>query len=83
MKHEWDQQAKCLKIKSWFIQKLIYRTSVHMYNVTGLNVQVVKVCQLSFRSPEWQKISKDEREKIGLTFEEDGEFWLVFRIHRL
>lgn len=39
--------------------------------------------QLSFRSPEWQKISKDEREKIGLTFEEDGEFWLVFRIHRL
>lgn len=54
-----------------------------MYNVTGLNVQVVKVCQLSFRSPEWQKISKDEREKIGLTFEEDGEFWLVFRIHRL
>lgn len=54
-----------------------------MYNVTGLNVQVVKVCQLSFRSPEWQKISKDEREKIGLTFEEDGEFWLVFRIYRL
>lgn len=83
MKHEWDQQARCLKIKSCFIQKLIYRTSVHMYNVTGLNVQVVKVCQLSFRSPEWQKISKDEREKIGLTFEEDGEFWLVFRIHRL
>lgn len=54
-----------------------------MYNVTGLNVQVVKVRQLSFRSPEWQKISKDERENIGLTFEEDGEFWLVFRIHRL
>lgn len=29
-------------------------------------------------SPEWQKISKDEREKIGLTFEEDGEFWMIF-----
>ena len=28
-----------------------------------------------FRSAEWQKISKDEREKIGLTFEEDGECW--------
>ncbi|XP_061192962.1 calpain-5-like [Saccostrea echinata] len=29
-------------------------------------------------SPEWQKISKDDRDKIGLTFEEDGEFWMTF-----
>ncbi|XP_048745136.2 calpain-5-like isoform X2 [Ostrea edulis] len=28
-------------------------------------------------SPEWEKIPKNEREKIGLTFEEDGEFWMT------
>ncbi|XP_052822718.1 calpain-5 [Octopus bimaculoides] len=26
-------------------------------------------------SPEWQKIDKNDRSKIGLTFEDDGEFW--------
>ena len=25
--------------------------------------------------PEWQKIPKSEREKMGIVFEEDGEFW--------
>ncbi|KAJ8310510.1 hypothetical protein KUTeg_012375 [Tegillarca granosa] len=29
-------------------------------------------------SPEWEKISKSDREKIGLTFEDDGEFWMTF-----
>ncbi|GFN79965.1 calpain-5 [Plakobranchus ocellatus] len=29
-------------------------------------------------SPEWEKISKSDRDKIGLTFEEDGEFWMTF-----
>ena len=26
-------------------------------------------------SPEWEKISKSDRENVGLTFEDDGEFW--------
>ncbi|KAF0291460.1 Calpain-5 [Amphibalanus amphitrite] len=30
------------------------------------------------RSPEWSKISESEREKIGLTFDNDGEFWMTF-----
>ncbi|XP_037074982.1 calpain-5-like isoform X2 [Pollicipes pollicipes] len=30
------------------------------------------------RSPEWSKISDSEREKIGLTFDNDGEFWMTF-----
>lgn len=43
MKHEGNQQASCLKIKSCVMQKLIYRTSVqiksiYIYNVTGLNI---------------------------------------------
>ncbi|XP_076054857.1 calpain-5-like isoform X2 [Oratosquilla oratoria] len=30
------------------------------------------------RSPEWSKVSVAEREKLGLTFEDDGEFWMTF-----
>lgn len=29
-------------------------------------------------SEEWQKITKSDREKIGLTFDNDGEFWMTF-----
>lgn len=29
-------------------------------------------------SPEWNKIVKSDREKIGLTFDDDGEFWMTF-----
>lgn len=29
-------------------------------------------------SPEWDNISESEREKLGLTFDEDGEFWMLF-----
>lgn len=31
----------------------------------------VPVCS----SEEWQKVSKSEREKMGVTVEDDGEFW--------
>ena len=34
-----------------------------------------ELIRLHSRSPEWQRISSAEREKLGLTFEEDGEFW--------
>lgn len=27
------------------------------------------------RSEEWQKVSKSEREKMGVTVQDDGEFW--------
>lgn len=29
-------------------------------------------------SPEWSKVSASERQKLGLTFEDDGEFWMTF-----
>ncbi|XP_063061438.1 calpain-5a isoform X2 [Engraulis encrasicolus] len=29
-------------------------------------------------SEEWQKVSKSEREKLGVTVEDDGEFWMNF-----
>ena len=28
-----------------------------------------------FRSPEWNSISERDREKLGLVFNDDGEFW--------
>ena len=31
-------------------------------------------------SPEWSKINKSEWEKMGLKFEQEGEFWLVLHI---
>ncbi|KAK7443283.1 hypothetical protein BaRGS_00040463 [Batillaria attramentaria] len=29
-------------------------------------------------SPEWDKIDKTDRDKVGLVFEDDGEFWMTF-----
>lgn len=28
-----------------------------------------------FRSPEWELVTKNERTRLELVFEEDGEFW--------
>lgn len=33
---------------------------------------------LGFRSPEWNKISQQKRQELGLVFEDDGEFWMAF-----
>lgn len=30
-------------------------------------------------SPEWDRISKSDKQRIGLTIEEDGEFWMLVR----
>lgn len=52
-----------------------------------------KLCMIRMRNPwgerewngpwsdsseEWQKVSKSEREKLGVTVEDDGEFWMNF-----
>jgi hypothetical protein len=37
----------------------------------------MKMCFQLSSSEEWNKIDKDSREKIGLTFDEDGEFWYM------
>lgn len=29
----------------------------------------------SDNSPEWKKVPKSERDKMGLNFDDDGEFW--------
>lgn len=35
----------------------------------------VMIMYSSHSSEEWQKVSKSEREKMGMTVEDDGEFW--------
>jgi hypothetical protein len=34
-----------------------------------------QLLRITSRSPEWTKISNHEKDKLGLTFEDDGEFW--------
>ncbi|XP_038050798.1 calpain-5-like [Patiria miniata] len=29
-------------------------------------------------SPEWQKVSESQRKSLGITFDDDGEFWMPF-----
>lgn len=33
----------------------------------------MKICFSS--SEEWKRVPKSERERLGLTFDDDGEFW--------
>lgn len=35
----------------------------------------IYITRLLSRSPEWANITDKEREKLGLTFDDDGEFW--------
>ncbi|KAG1683975.1 Calpain-5 [Nymphon striatum] len=44
----------------------------------GWLYSTAKLTKLLSSSPEWSKIDESEREKMGLTFEEDGEFWMTF-----
>jgi hypothetical protein len=30
---------------------------------------------IPYRSPEWKLLSAKEKEDIGLTYDDDGEFW--------
>lgn len=32
-----------------------------------------------FRSPEWRFIAEHDKEELGLTFDDDGEFWMSFK----
>ena len=47
----------------------------------GLYVEFLSV----YRSPEWQYIPEEEKQEIGLTFDDDGEFWyyqLIFLLKK-
>lgn len=37
------------------------------------------VFMFTLRSPEWRFISESEKEELGLTFDNDGEFWMSFK----
>ena len=46
-------------------------TQAYLYSCSSLT-------RLLSRSPEWANISEKQREKLGLTFNDDGEFWYEF-----
>ena len=39
---------------------------MHMYKIILLQ---------SYRSPEWNKVSESQKKDLGLTFDDNGEFW--------
>ncbi|XP_037777127.1 calpain-5-like isoform X1 [Penaeus monodon] len=45
---------------------------------SGFVYTTSELTKMYSRSPEWSKVSASEREKLGLTFEDDGEFWMTF-----
>lgn len=46
-------------------------------SLTNQSVRLsVSVCS----SEEWKKVSKSERERIGVTVQDDGEFWYVYKM---
>ncbi|XP_064113941.1 calpain-5-like isoform X4 [Macrobrachium nipponense] len=45
---------------------------------SGFVYTTSQLTKMYSRSPEWSKVSASEREKLGLTFEDDGEFWMTF-----
>eukprot|EP00062_Callorhinchus_milii_P026427 gi/632988513/ref/XP_007883154.1/ PREDICTED: calpain-5-like [Callorhinchus milii] len=46
--------------------------------LTGWGGTYLPLCGHTHSSEEWQKVSKSEREKLGVTVRDDGEFWMNF-----
>ena len=40
--------------------------------------KLIYLIDFFLRSPEWRFIPDDEKKKLGLTNDDDGEFWYVF-----
>ena len=55
------------------------RESLKRYPRNSINLAYLysscSLTRLLSRSPEWTNISDKEKEKLGLTFEDDGDFW--------
>ena len=59
---------------SKFLYFVIFVESVKQ--VTNyISIMIIVLLYGLFRSPEWNSISKEEKATMGLTFENDGEFW--------
>lgn len=43
--------------------------------VMDIKMKITDLFLPVFSSEEWKKVSKSEREKIGVTVQDDGEFW--------
>ncbi|XP_015680962.1 calpain-5, partial [Protobothrops mucrosquamatus] len=61
-------------------RNLLFERVLKVHNRGGLISCSIKVSRSSQHkdSEEWQKVSSGEREKLGMTVEDDGEFWMAF-----
>jgi hypothetical protein len=48
-------------------------------NTIRISMKELTIFCLSLRSPEWRYIPESEKEDLGLTFDDDGEFWMSFK----
>jgi len=64
-------------------------TAVKEVKVRGMKVSLIRIrnpwaneCEWngawSDRSPEWKALSEEDKKSLGLTFEDDGEFWMSY-----
>ena len=73
--HLWRQYKSLPRTKNASLN----RESLKRYPRNSINLAYLysscSLTRLLSRSPEWTNISDKEKEKLGLTFEDDGDFW--------
>lgn len=60
-----------------FFTKLFFVSMIVLWKIMSnfTDDSTGDMCLAICSSEEWQKVSKSEREKIGVTVQDDGEFW--------
>ena len=68
-----------LKGNSFFSFLKGNREKLHMIRLRNPWGQGEWIGPWSDQSENWQRVPKSEREKLGLDFDDDGEFWMEFQ----
>lgn len=61
---------------SWMERRMGWQVSEFS---TFVFIHYISTKPLFLRSREWSLLSEDEKREIGLTFDDDGEFWMSFK----
>ncbi|BFZ00227.1 hypothetical protein BsWGS_03266 [Bradybaena similaris] len=67
-----------IPLKGTGLFSLFNREKIHMVRLRNPWGGVEWRGAWSDGSPEWKKVSESEKKELGLTFDENGEFWMAF-----
>ncbi|CAG5128776.1 unnamed protein product, partial [Candidula unifasciata] len=67
-----------IPLKGTGLFSLFNRDKIHMVRLRNPWGGVEWRGAWSDGSPEWKKVSESEKKELGLTFDENGEFWMAF-----